>query len=88
MLSRRDLFDARFQLISSDDASEAKDGHSEVDFVDAPSDLVPGIYEGGLKTWECSLDLVDCLHSIYGSDIASKMRGKRIIEVCSVRFIV
>ncbi|KAI0707580.1 hypothetical protein C8T65DRAFT_650930 [Cerioporus squamosus] len=80
ILSRRDLFDARFQLISDDDAA-TKNGHSEVDFVDAPSDLVPGVYEGGLKTWECSLDLVDCLHSIYGSEVATKIRGKRIIEL-------
>lgn len=32
-------------------------------FLDAPSDLVPGVYEGGLKTWECSLDVVDYLNS-------------------------
>ncbi|TFK83170.1 hypothetical protein K466DRAFT_272294 [Polyporus arcularius HHB13444] len=80
MLSRRDLFDARLQLICLDDAG-TKDGHSEIDFVDAPSDLVPGVYEGGLKTWECSLDLVDCLHSIYGPDVANKIRGKRVIEL-------
>ncbi|RPD55528.1 hypothetical protein L226DRAFT_537017 [Lentinus tigrinus ALCF2SS1-7] len=80
VLSRRDLFDARFQLISDDDAG-AKDGRSEVDFVDAPSDLVPGVYEGGLKTWECSLDIVDCLDSIYGAEIGSKIRGKRVIEL-------
>lgn len=24
------------------------------------SDLIKGVYEGGLKTWECSLDLVVC----------------------------
>ena len=79
-LSRRDLFDARFQLISNDDAG-AKDGRSDIDFVDAPSDLVPGVYEGGLKTWECSLDLVECMQSIYGDDLPLKMRGKRILEV-------
>jgi len=28
------------------------------------SDLVPNIYEGGFKTWECSHDLVDYLKSI------------------------
>ncbi|CAF3123636.1 unnamed protein product [Rotaria sp. Silwood2] len=28
------------------------------------SDLVPNIYEGGFKTWECSHDLVDFLKSI------------------------
>mmetsp|Transcript_6700 Transcript_6700/g.9066 ORF Transcript_6700/g.9066 Transcript_6700/m.9066 type:complete len:188 (+) Transcript_6700:159-722(+) len=26
------------------------------------SDLEPGVYEGGLKVWECSIDLVDYLH--------------------------
>lgn len=25
----------------------------------AESDLVSGLYEGGLKVWECSFDLVD-----------------------------
>ena len=37
-----------------------------LDFLDAPSDLVvPGVYEGGLiKTWECSLDLVEHLHEL------------------------
>ena len=80
-LSRRDLFDARFQLISTDDGGRTDEAPSEVDFVDAPSDLVPGVYEGGLKTWECSLDLVHCLDSIYGAAISSTMHGKRILEV-------
>lgn len=83
-LSRRDLFDARFQLISDDDAGTSGTGTSpsEVEFVDAPSDLVPGVYEGGLKTWECSLDLVTCLASIYGPQIAIALGRKRILEVC------
>lgn len=81
MLSRRDLFDARFQLISADDCAGEKSFHSEVEFIDAPSDLVPGIYEGGLKTWECSLDLVACLSSIYSPKIEDVLRRKRILEV-------
>ena len=80
-LSRRDLFDARFQLISTDDGGRTDEAPSEVDFVDAPSDLVPGVYEGGLKTWECSLDLVECMQSIYSDELPLKMRGKRILEV-------
>ncbi|KAI0765199.1 hypothetical protein C8Q74DRAFT_1036021 [Fomes fomentarius] len=82
VMSRRDLFDARFQLISGAEAA-TQDGRSEsdIDFVDAPSDVVPGVYEGGLKTWECSLDLVDCLHSIYGDGIPPAVRGKRILEL-------
>lgn len=83
VLARRDLFDAKFQLIASDEGTEAANGRSDVDFLDAPSDLVPWVYEGGLKTWECSLDLVDCLDTIYGTGIASNLRQKRILEARS-----
>jgi protein-histidine N-methyltransferase len=83
-LARRDLFDARFQLISEgteDGARPRENGMADLthalDFLDAPSDLVPGVYEGGLKTWECSLDLVDYLDGIKGGDV----RGRRILEV-------
>ncbi|GBE89149.1 Histidine protein methyltransferase 1 [Sparassis crispa] len=82
-LARRDLFDARFQLIllGDEDPAGYAGGASELEFLDAPSDLVPGVYEGGLKTWECSLDLVDCLDSMHGSDYANSLRGKRILEL-------
>ncbi|KAH0582074.1 hypothetical protein H2248_011729 [Termitomyces sp. 'cryptogamus'] len=63
-LFRRDLFDAPFQLIAqeniTEDTSEAPStstGVNALAFVEAPFDLVPGIYEGGVKTWECSIDL-------------------------------
>ncbi|KAG7086585.1 hypothetical protein E1B28_002531 [Marasmius oreades] len=49
-------------------------------FIDQPSDLVPGVYEGGLKTWECSLDLVDYLDRSKKTD-AFVARGKRILEI-------
>ena len=88
VLARRDLFDARFQLISADDAEAENDRRSDIEFLDAPSDLVPGVYEGGLKTWECSLDLVSCLDSVYGPDIGTKMRGKRVLEVCSLTMLM
>ncbi|XP_074659705.1 histidine protein methyltransferase 1 homolog [Tubulanus polymorphus] len=41
----------------------AKDGDGEETIAEL-SDLVPNIYEGGLKIWECSLDLTDYLRSI------------------------
>lgn len=52
-------------------------------FVDEATDLVKGVYEGGLKTWECSLDLVDCLDGLgYGTNGNIEMvRGKNIVEV-------
>ncbi|KAF5351248.1 hypothetical protein D9756_008447 [Leucocoprinus leucothites] len=99
-LVRRDLFDARFQLIAEgagpDDATNSHTaGATKVDedagaeekqhrhvsalqFIEAPSDLVPRVYEGGLKTWECSIDLVEYLDSTQG---AEGFRGKRILEL-------
>ncbi|KAF8837872.1 hypothetical protein BDN67DRAFT_1071131 [Paxillus ammoniavirescens] len=88
-LARRDLFDARFQLISegtgdpetTDQIFETQSStstDSALQFLDNPSDLVPLVYEGGLKTWECSLDLAGYLNIIgYGSNT----RGTRILEL-------
>jgi protein-histidine N-methyltransferase len=50
-LPRRDLFDVRLQLMAEDEESS-----SIPSGLDA-SDLAPNVYEGGFKTWECSLDL-------------------------------
>lgn len=88
ILARRDLFDARLQLIaSSTEEQENDEGRvNGLDFIEAPSDLVPGVYEGGLKTWECSMDLVDYLYEgILGGEagkgLIGSVRGKRILEV-------
>ncbi|KAF8316782.1 hypothetical protein DL93DRAFT_2191697 [Clavulina sp. PMI_390] len=65
VLPRRDLFDVRFQLLNADDEDAMDTEPKELESVDAPSDLVPGVYEGGLKTWECSIDLAAYLaHSV------------------------
>ncbi|KAI0039750.1 hypothetical protein FA95DRAFT_990366 [Auriscalpium vulgare] len=77
-LARRDLFDARYQLIAQDGAGASD--RDALAFLDAPSDLVPGVYEGGLKTWECSLDLVDYLESVIGED-TGWVRGRNILEL-------
>ncbi|CAL5191249.1 unnamed protein product [Lathyrus oleraceus] len=44
------------------------------------SDLVPGKYEGGLKLWEGSLDLIKALRSEIKSELIS-FGGKRVLEV-------
>ncbi|XP_061369176.1 uncharacterized protein LOC133312051 isoform X2 [Gastrolobium bilobum] len=44
------------------------------------SDLVPGKYEGGLKLWEGSLDLIKALRSDINSGLIS-FGGKRVLEV-------
>ncbi|KAJ3115153.1 Histidine protein methyltransferase 1 [Phlyctochytrium bullatum] len=41
------------------------------------SDLVEGDYEGGFKTWECSLDLV----SFLAGDNQALFSGKRVLEL-------
>lgn len=90
-LVRRDLFDARFQLISESSGedttlSDVIDQRlaanvSALEFIDAPSDLISGVYEGGLKTWECSLDLVSYLDRLGDSFPDEHLRGKRVLEV-------
>lgn len=84
MLAKRDLYDARFQLIAAGNVSEAR-GNSDADdlqFVEAPSDLVPGMYEGGLKTWECSIDLAGHLAELASSSVSAASR-LRVLEVPS-----
>ena len=83
------MFDARFQLISEGTGDPELAGHASSDgsdpsfasalqFIDNPSDLVPLVYEGGLKTWECSLDLAGCLKR---DGHAANAKGKRVLEV-------
>ena len=40
------------------------------------SDLVSGVYEGGVKVWECTFDLIDYLHS--NKEI---MKDRKIMEL-------
>ncbi|XP_078599976.1 histidine protein methyltransferase 1 homolog [Branchiostoma floridae x Branchiostoma japonicum] len=40
------------------------------------SDLIPNVYEGGMKIWECSVDLVQ-----YLSEIAYPWTGKNVLEL-------
>ncbi|TIC55683.1 hypothetical protein E3Q03_02621 [Wallemia mellicola] len=66
-IARRDLFDARFQLIDADEDQA---------IISGDSDLIPGKYEGGLKTWECSVDLVQHLHQCQYD-----FREKKLLEI-------
>lgn len=76
IIPRRDLFDVRFQLLNDDD-EDMDETPKELEFVAAPSDLVPGVYEGGLKTWECSIDLAAYL----AHEVRPEVLGKRFLEV-------
>ncbi|KAF2751386.1 hypothetical protein M011DRAFT_464126 [Sporormia fimetaria CBS 119925] len=59
-LPRRDLYDIRLQLMAEDDLSSTTPQHPSLAALSS-TDLTPNIYEGGYKTWECSLDLVSFL---------------------------
>ena len=43
----------------------------------AHSDLIPGIYEGGMKIWECTHDLIDYL----STDSTISLYGSRVLEL-------
>ncbi|WWC87635.1 uncharacterized protein L201_002525 [Kwoniella dendrophila CBS 6074] len=84
-LLRRDLFDARFQLYNKADIQDSDQGKKDQgeEYVDAKTDLIPGLYEGGLKSWEGGVDLVEVLSSIGNDqkDIADWVRGSSVLEV-------
>eukprot|EP00953_Heterococcus_sp_UTEX-ZZ885_P026945 14511-Heterococcus_DN1.PRE.1 len=48
---------------------------AEATVVEGETDLVPGVYEGGLKVWECSIDLIQ-----YMLDDSTTATAKRVIE--------
>lgn len=57
-LYRRELFDIKHQLMSED--GETNIANTELDIL-MNEDLRKNVYEGGLKSWECSIDLVSLL---------------------------
>ncbi|CAG8550291.1 1706_t:CDS:2 [Ambispora leptoticha] len=67
-LYKRHLSDIKCQIALEDDdpmeehedSSNIKKSQNLFDIM-VESDLIKGVYEGGFKTWECSLDLVDYL---------------------------
>jgi protein-histidine N-methyltransferase len=60
-LPRRELWHVKMQLMQKDENPELL----------GQSDVITGLYEGGLKTWECSLDLARYLSQhTYPDDIS------------------
>lgn len=52
-LPRRELWHVKMQIMQQDEDT----------FLLGDSDVINGSYEGGLKTWECSIDLAQYLSS-------------------------
>lgn len=101
---RRDLFDARFQVLDEDQESDSeseadsslaptepkpnepsqpkeKQERNQQQYIDADTDLIPWTYEGGLKTWEGGMDLVQVLSSVGGRGLVEGVKGKKVLEV-------
>lgn len=62
-LYRRELFDVKHQLMteSDDNANVQINAELEILIGDTNEDVRKNVYEGGLKSWECSIDLVNAL---------------------------
>jgi protein-histidine N-methyltransferase len=74
-LPRRELWDVRVQLMAEDDGADPQPGLGG-------HDVKTGVYEGGFKSWESSVDLVKVLSQ--SSDIATPQDcGSCVIEVSS-----
>ncbi|SPN96717.1 related to MNI1 Putative S-adenosylmethionine-dependent methyltransferase of the seven beta-strand family [Cephalotrichum gorgonifer] len=73
-LPRRELWDVRVQLMAEDDGEEGPTEGLGV------RDVKTGVYEGGFKSWESSVDLVKVLASQgYASD--GNERPLRVLEL-------
>lgn len=76
-LPRRELWDVRVQLMAEGDSVDDGD---ELDSGLGKHDVKTGIYEGGFKSWESSVDLVKVLCGEHVSSTLA-MAPHRVIEV-------
>jgi protein-histidine N-methyltransferase len=77
-LPRRELWDVRVQLMAEEDGQDEEAPELEPGL--GNHDVKTGIYEGGFKSWESSVDMVKVLASEGFSE--SLTRGPcRVIEV-------
>ena len=76
-LPRRELFDIRAQLMAEDTGLD-----QSVTACLSTDDITPNIYEGGFKTWECSLDLASCLTDAVSNLHITTTKSLHVVEVC------
>ncbi len=70
-LPRRELWHVKMQIMQQDQDT----------FLLGDSDVINGSYEGGLKTWECSIDLAQYLSSQTYPDELSVLEVSRVLVV-------
>ncbi|KAI9256580.1 hypothetical protein BDA99DRAFT_516823 [Phascolomyces articulosus] len=75
-LYKRTLADVKFQMAEQDTLSNDVNNEEgkvvEMLNLNSNSDLIRGVYEGGFKTWECSLDLVEYLSQLPKDQVTNK----------------
>ncbi|KAJ2779176.1 hypothetical protein H4R18_004155 [Coemansia javaensis] len=80
-LWKRQLDDVRFQLAQQDamDGGQESAAQRAMGAGGSAVDVVKGVYEGGLKTWECSIDLLGYLVD-HGDELFAPGAGVRVLE--------
>ncbi len=78
-LYKRTLADVKFQMAEQDNLVDEDPDKEVVSMLNLSgnSDLIKGVYEGGFKTWECSIDMVQYLSSLPEDQISNK----KVLEV-------
>ncbi|KAJ2797213.1 hypothetical protein H4R20_005264 [Coemansia guatemalensis] len=84
-LWKRQMDDVQFQLAQQDSMDGSNNiSSSAVEQVIASgssmTDVIRGVYEGGLKTWECSLDLLGYLAE-HGASFESSAKDLHVLEL-------
>ncbi|KAF9879819.1 hypothetical protein CkaCkLH20_02630 [Colletotrichum karsti] len=79
-IPRRELWDVRVQLMAEDEAASGGGGSGGEAEGLGSHDVKTGVYEGGFKSWESSVDLVKVLASGKYLD-ALKQRPLRVVEL-------
>ena len=79
-LLKRMISDVKFEMAHKDSLDASAEAPL-AKIIQSQSDLITGVYEGGLKTWECSLDLVRYLDDLPESE----WNHARVMEVLRLR---
>lgn len=75
-LYRRELFDVKHQLMSESNVEQTTTNENgdpilEILLGDTAEDVRKNVYEGGLKSWECSIDIIELLNN-HGKDFSTE----------------
>jgi len=76
-IPRRELYDVRMQLMDEDELSGSGPERGMMVGL-GEEDIKTSLYEGGLKSWECSVDLVRHLASLYEQ---TGSESRKVLEV-------